>query len=122
MGGAGDRVNIRQAMDEVVAALTAAGIRATVDGRDANPPCVLVRPPVMSFRFGKGYWDAEMTAWALVGDAGMGPSMTALGELVTAVQTALGFVVVTARPDETTLADGSTVPTYVLTWTHRVPA
>jgi hypothetical protein len=109
-------------MDLVVDKLNAAGIRATVDGRDANPPCILIRPPVMNFRFGKGYWDADMTAWALVGDSGMANSMSALGDLVTATQDALGYVIVTARPDETTLADGSTVPTYVLTWTQRVPA
>lgn len=115
-------MNIREAMDAVVAQLTAAGIRATVNGADANPPCVLVRPPAMAYRFGKGYWDAEMTAWALVADTGTGNAMAGLGELVTDVQLALNYAVVNARPDETLLADGSTVPTYVLTWTQRVPA
>lgn len=115
-------MNVRAAMDAVVEQLLAGGVRATVNGADVNTPCVLVRPPTMSYRFGKGYWDAEMTAWALVADTGTGNAMTALGELVTAAQLALNYAIVTARPDETTLVDGSTVPTYVLTWTQRVPA
>jgi hypothetical protein len=115
-------VKLAEAMADIVARLTAAGIRATLDGRDVNPPCVLVRPPTMTFRFGKGYWDADLTAWALVPDTGVGTASGALGELIDAVQNALGFAVVTARPDETTLSDGSTVPTYVLTWSQRIPA
>lgn len=114
-------MKIREAMQGVVDTLTAAGVRATLDGRDANPPCVLVRPPTMQFRFGKGYWDAEMTAWALVPDSGMSGAMDTLGILVSEAQAALNYAAVTARPDDTTLADGATVPTYVLTWTQRVP-
>lgn len=114
--------NIPALLDAYVAQLEAAGIRATYDGRDANPPCVLFRPPTVTTRFGAGSWDAEITAWLMVPDTGMRTALAALSELLDSVQAALGFAVVTARPDETTLADGSTVPVFVTTWTLRVPA
>lgn len=115
-------MDLKAATQAVVDTLTAGGVRATLDGRDANPPCVLVRPPTLTFRFGKGCWDAEWEAWAMVPDTGHSTSLTALGELVTAAQDALGGAVVTARPAEASTADGGTVPTYTLTWTARIPA
>lgn len=115
-------MDVTDALDAIVSTLTAAGIRAVYDGRDANPPGVLLRPPTINTRFGRGYWDGEFTAWLMVPDTGMGPSLRALSDLLDHVQTALNFAAVTARPDEATLADGSTVPIYVITWTQRVPA
>jgi hypothetical protein len=115
-------VDLAAATQSVVDQLTAAGVRATLDGRDANPPVVQVRPPAMTFRFGKGCWDAEFEAWALVPSTGMRGDLIALGDLVTRTQDALVGAVVTARPDEAVLADGSTVPMYRLTWTQKIPA
>ena len=36
-----------------VALLTAADIRATLNPANINPPAVLIRPPIMHFRFGE---------------------------------------------------------------------
>lgn len=115
-------MDLAAAMQSVVDELVAGGLRATVDGRNLNPPCVQVRPPAMSFRFGKGCWDAEFEAWAMVPDSGAATAVKALGELVTAAQEALVGRIVTARPDEAALADGGTAPMYRLTWTQRIPA
>jgi hypothetical protein len=115
-------VDLDTAAAAVVDRLTAGGVRATLDGRNANPPCVLVRPPALTFRFGKGTWDAEWEAWAMVPATGQTGDLAALGRLVTAAQAALGGQVVTARPDEAQTADGATVPMYRLTWTARIPA
>lgn len=123
MGSAGDLVtDILGTVDAVIAALEAGGVRATIDGRDLNPPAVLVRPPVLTYRYGKGYADAEFSVWAVVPDTGMRASFQALGALLDEIQQSIGFIATTARPDSVTLVDGSTVNGYVLTWTQRVPA
>lgn len=115
-------VQIAEAMTEIVEQLRAGGVRAVLDPRDVNPPCVLVRPPTVSYRFGKGNWDAEWTAWALVPSAGTNVDVAAVGQLLDDLQAALTYAVVTATPDDAVLADGSTVPMYSLSWTSRIPA
>lgn len=50
---------------ELVEALGAAGITATVDPRSATPPCVLVTPPDRTYDVGCGY-TARWNLWALV--------------------------------------------------------
>jgi hypothetical protein len=115
-------VDIDAAVQGVVDALTAAGVRATQDGRSVNPPCALVRPPTLHYRFGKGSYEADFELWAIVPSTGHRTDLIALGELVTAVQGALNFAGVTATPDETSTADGGTVPMYRLTWSTRIPA
>jgi hypothetical protein len=114
-------MDIAAATQDIVDRLTADGIRAVIDARDANPPCVQVRPPVISWRFGKGA-DAEWTALLMVGDVGTAQALKQLSELVELVQQALGFAAVNGRPDEAILPDGSTVPVYLLTWNQRIPA
>jgi hypothetical protein len=113
-------VDLEQAMQSVVDRLEAGGVRAYVDARDANPPCVLLRPPSLAYRFGKGGWDASWTAWVLVPDAGRSQVLKTFGPLLDDVQAALGYAVVEARPDDTTMPDGSTLPLYALTWTERI--
>jgi hypothetical protein len=110
-----------QAVQAVVDRLRASGVRATQDGRDANPPCVLVRPPTLHYRFGKG-WTGDMEAWAMVPATGQRVDLSALGGLLDDVQDALAGAVVTATPDEAATADGGTVPIYRLTWTQKIPA
>jgi hypothetical protein len=109
-------------MQEVVDELDAAGIRATYDGRNMHPPCVLVRPPTMHFRYGKPSFDADFEAWCVVIGNGQGNSLPAVSELLTDVQNALGHRGVTATPDDAQLLDGGTVPMYRLTWTQRITA
>jgi len=114
-------MDIAAATQAVVDELVAAGVRATRDGRDLNPPGVQVRPPTIHYRFGRDA-TADWEAWAVVPDTGVGPSLTALSKLLDAVGKALGGRPVQARPDNVTLADGGIAAAYVLTWSAKIPA
>lgn len=113
-------MNLQEAAQGIVDALKAGGVRATLDPRDVNPPCVLVRPPDLAYRFRYGDWDATWKAWALTPDAGRGQVLKAFGPMLAAVQDALGGVVTAATPEDVTLPDGSTIPGYALSWTERI--
>jgi hypothetical protein len=113
-------MDLAAAVADIVTRLQAGGVRAVTDARDVNPPCVQVRAPIISYRFGKGYWDAEWTAWAITGDAGTAENLTAQGDLITKAQAALEGAVVTARPDDALMPDGSLLPIYVLNWSARI--
>lgn len=81
-------VNLRAAADEVVGSLTDLGIRATLDPRDANPPCVVVREAEIT----PGLLDGWRVTWQLdliAGDAGSGPTSTTLSDLFSKVTDAL---------------------------------
>lgn len=114
-------MDLAAAVNDVVRRLKAGGVRAAVDARDINPPAVLVRPPALTYRFGKGYADAEWSVWVLVGSSGKSQELTQLSALLDQVQTALDHSGVTARPDDAVLPDGSTAPMFVLSWTSRIP-
>jgi hypothetical protein len=105
----------------IVAALQTAGIRATVDERELNTPAVFVAPPALTYRFGKGYWDAAWTLSAVVTDNGRRASLAALGDLVAAVQDALGGRVTNGRPIDLIVPGGAApLPAYELTFTERI--
>jgi len=112
---------IAAVQDAVVALLTAAGIRAVVDTRDVNPPCVFVAPPALAFRFGRpGSFDAEVTAQAIVGDTGGRATTDALDELLGQVGAALNWQFTRAVPGQFPAADGArTLPCYTLTVTSK---
>lgn len=97
--------------------LLAAGIRASIDGRDVNPPAVLIRPPTMFYRFGRGCYACDWEARVFLPDSGTEQALKAALPLLEQVQSALGGVVVTATPADFQLADGGTAPGYALTWT-----
>src|SRR6478609_8238121 len=71
-------VDLQGAAQAVVDRLMAAGVQATVDERDLNPPAVLVTVPLLSYRFGKESWTAQFTLAAVVPNSGRA---TALGGL-----------------------------------------
>lgn len=102
---------------EYQAALTAAGIRCVLDGRDANPPCVHLRPPTMSWRFGRGCIEASFEARLYLPDSGQLQSITLALPMLQQIQDALAGAIIQATPGDYALADGSTVPGYSLTWT-----
>lgn len=114
-------VDIDAAVQDIVDRLTTAGVRATVDGRDLNPPAVQVRPPTMHYRFGRCA-NADWQVWVVVPDTGMRTSLAALSTLLEDTQAALNLAGVDATPNTVTLADGGTVPAYVLTWSSKIPA
>lgn len=111
--------DIEQAAQAIVDRLTAAGIRATFDARDANPPCVLLRSPTISYRFGTCH-DMSWTAWIIVPDSGRSQVMKTFGTLLDQVQAALEYAAVSATPDDAVMPDGSTLPIYALTWSERI--
>jgi len=112
-------MDIAAAAQDLLDRLDAAKIRASVDSRDLNPPCVQLRPPTLTFRFGKG-WDATWEAWVMLPDAGQKQALAGFGPFLEEVQEALGYLAQTARPDTTALGDGGFVPTYVLSFTTRI--
>jgi hypothetical protein len=112
---------IAAVQDAVVGLLVAAGIRAVIDTRDVNPPCVFVGPPALAFRFGRGgSFDAEVTAQAIVGDTGGRATTAALDELLGQVGAALNWQLTAAVPGQYPAADGArTLPCYNLTVTSK---
>lgn len=111
-------MNLDAAAQVIVERLKAAGIRATLDERDINPPCVYVRPPGLTFRFGKG-WDAQWAVVCVVPDNGAAYALAALGSLVADVSMELGTVA--ARPVSLQVPGGAApFPGYEMTFTERI--
>ena len=105
----------------VVARLKAAGLRATADLRDVNPPCVYVPPPQIAYRFGKGIADLTWTVAAIVPNTGRDVALRNLTPLIDDVAAALSATpVTTGRPiDVTGLDGGAPNPAYELTFVSR---
>jgi hypothetical protein len=99
--------------------ITAADVRCVLDARDVNPPAVLIRPPSVSYRFGRGCVGASWTAWLYLPDAGQIDALRVGFPIVDAVHTALahaGVAILSAEPGDFALPDGGTVPGFVITW------
>lgn len=115
-------VDVAAAVQAVVDRLTAGGVRATLDERDINPPCVYVAPPAVSWRFGRGDFTAEFTAWAVTGAAGRNIDLSNLGELLEAAGVALDFAGIRADPADLTgiPQQSAPLPAYRFTWSERI--
>ena len=114
-------MDLAEAVAEVVARLTAAGIRATGDERDINPPCVYVGPPAVAWRFGRGDYSATFTATAVVPNSGRDIALRNLGALIETTAAALGHVVTSAEPADYAVPDqAAPLPGYRMTWTARI--
>lgn len=114
-------MDVAAAAQAVVDRLTAGGVRATLDERDINPPCVFVGPPAVVYRFGRGDYTAEWTAWAVTGAAGRNVDLTNLGALLQAVGVALDWASVRADPYDLPLPhQAAPLPAYRMTWTETV--
>jgi hypothetical protein len=111
---------IHAAMVALVDRLTAAGIPAALDERDLNPPGVLVLPPAVDYRFSGPCAGATWTLLAAVPDAGTGPALPGLSDLVERVRAALNYEVTNAVPATVTLSDGPPAPAYRLTYTSDI--
>jgi hypothetical protein len=114
-------VNIADAVTSVVDRLTAAGIRATMDERDLNPPCVYVAPPAVAWRFGRGDFECDFTIWAVTGAAGRNIDLPNLAVLVTQVAEALHLITVRAAPADLLVPhQAAPLPAYRITFTEHV--
>jgi hypothetical protein len=113
-------MDVAAAVQSVVDRLTAAGIRATLDERDINPPCVFVPPPALLFRFGRGDYTAEFTAWAVTGAAGRNVDLANLAPLLEAAAAALGWAAVRADPADLLIPhQAAPLPAYRIVWTEH---
>lgn len=100
-------------------ALEAVGVRCALDPRDVNPPAVLIRPPVLNYRFGRGVIGSAWTAWLFIPDAGTLDALRIAFPILDKVQGAMatvGVAILTATPAEFQPADGGLVPGFVLNW------
>jgi hypothetical protein len=114
-------VNVAGAVQGVVDRLLAAGVRAVLDERDINPPCVYVAPPAVSWRFARNDFDAEFTVWAITNAAGRNIDLVNLGELLDDVTAALQFAAVRAEPADLLIPQqAAPLPAYRLLFTQRV--
>jgi len=114
-------MDVAGAVQSVVDRLTAAGIRATLDERDINPPCVYVAPPTITFRFGRADFTAAFTAWCVTGAAGRRADLSTLGDLLDAVGEALNWAGVSADPADLLIPHQAVpLPAYRVLWTERI--
>lgn len=100
-------------------AITSKGVRCVLDGRDVNPPAVLIRPPTLTYRFGRGCVGATWAAWLYLPDAGQIDALRVGFPILEAVSDALASVyvgVTDAAPADFQTPDGATVPGFIVTW------
>lgn len=114
-------MDIATATQSVIDRLTAGGVRAVLDERDINPPCVFVGPPTIKWRFRRGDYDAEFRAWVLAPNSGRNIALKSLGPLLEATAEALGMVTVTAEPADFSVADqAGPLPGYRIVWHEQI--
>jgi hypothetical protein len=103
--------------------LTAAGLRATADIRNVNPPGVYVEPPLIAWRFGRGYVDLSWSVWLVVPNTGRDAALKNLGPLLIdtyGALTAQGCSPTDASFSELTAPDGGPpMPAYLMNLTTR---
>ena len=100
-------------------AVNAADVRCVLDARDVNPPCLLIRPPTMNFRFGRGCISATWAAWLYLPDAGQINAVRMGVPMLTQIQDALstvGVAILSATPTDFQPPDGGIVPGFILNW------
>ena len=115
------RPTVLDALQPVLGALNVAGIRATMDIAQLNPPGCLLGAPELDFRFNAGDFTATYSLIVVVGSTDKTRAIGNLSEYLSEVMVALGDRPLTARPVDVTLADASTVlPGYELRWSTRI--
>ncbi len=114
-------MNLAQLAQAQADRITADGkTRAVIDARDLNPPSALIRPPELGYRFGQCV-QLTWTVLCVAPDTGTRTALAALGDLVDAVQSALGYPAATLTPVDVALFDGGTAPGYQLTYVTKPP-
>lgn len=112
---------ILDAMLAIKLRLENAGIRSYIDAKSVNPPCVLIQPPVVNYRFSGRCYGAEWTLLAVAPNSDKYAEIRALDELLDAARIALDGAPVTARPAGVFTSDGTaTLPAYELTFTDKL--
>jgi hypothetical protein len=97
--------------------LTTSGIRATLDPRSANPPCLLLIPPTMALDVSCG-GTATFLAYAITRGPGNLDAWKSLDTLVASAATVLPLE--SFEPGSYALDDGTPLPAFILTWTEAL--
>jgi len=109
------------AITPVVEALTAAGIRVTLDVKRINPPGCYLHPPELQMRWRAGDFTATHRLLVVASSKDRAQSYQDISELIDQVLIALDDAPVTLRPASVETSDVSTYLTaYDLIWTDRV--
>jgi hypothetical protein len=75
----------------------------------------------VEYRFGRGDFTAEFTAWAVTGASGRMTDLGNLGDLLEAMGIALDWAGVRADPADLIVPhQAAPLPAYRLTWTERI--
>lgn len=108
-------------MQSVRDTLLAAGIRATFDVRELNPPGVVVLLPILGWRFRDGDIEATHRVLAVGPNTSRLQQLTDLDALVNQIQAALGGRVDVGNPADVSTQDAtSALAAYELSWTEHV--
>jgi hypothetical protein len=113
-------VSLSKAVVDVLAVFAGAGVRATDDARDINPPCVYLVPPAGSLRFDRHRAEVTWTAYLVTGDAGARAATRALSDLVDHVAGTLPITTFERRALPVP-GGGDPLPAYEITWKSTVP-
>ena len=111
-----DPLSMMQAYQD---AITRAGVRCALDPRDLNPPALLIRPPSMDYRFGRGRIAITWNAWLYLPDAGVVDALRNGFPMLQKIHEALadlGVAVMHTEPADFQTADGGIMPGYTLNW------
>ena len=106
-----------KAADETVQQLRAAGVRATMDVRNLNLPCVLVVPPAIVLDANCG-GTATFTAYAVSRGPGNADAWKSLDELLE--KTAAVIDVEEVRTSQYTIDETGALPALEIVWTQAL--
>jgi hypothetical protein len=97
--------------------LTVEGVRATLDPRSVNPPCILLIPPSLALDVSCG-GTATFTAYALTKGPGNADAWQSLDELTAKAYAVLPLE--SFEPGSYAVDNGTPLPAFVLTWTEAL--
>jgi hypothetical protein len=114
-------IDLTAVMEIVAEGIRAQGVPCFLDEVDCSPPCVLLRPPALSWRFGQGRYDLSWVALVMVENAGKTAALSKLGELIELTVKGIGAPVLGASPADVQLPDGAApLPGYSLNWNSKI--
>ena len=103
-------MRIDQVADAIVAKLKAAGLPASVDPRDVNPPAVWVQLDRVAFDRFDIAWSGDWILWLIAPDAGTAPALRTLGALADQVWAVYPTITAGAAQAITLPAGGDPLP------------
>ena len=112
--------NLAAAAQTILDQLAAAGIRATQDYANLNPPGVLLKAPKLGGRFKGGTYAASWSAYLVAPDSTADAANQILGTLIDEVEAALVVGPIEWDPADFPTTEGALLPAYLATWSDRI--